>query len=99
MQRKIIMSSALTAASMFAGDSSFGLESIEMMLRTILSTCMLQKHNKLEKATELWIIACRKKRGPTKLHLNALTLTRTSPTHTQHTQAQRHSVTHHTMQG
>ena len=38
MQRKIIMSSALTAASMFAGDSSFGLDSIEMMLRTILST-------------------------------------------------------------
>lgn len=28
----------LTAASMFAGDSSFGLESIEIMLNTILST-------------------------------------------------------------
>jgi hypothetical protein len=31
--------SALTAASILAGDSSFGLESIEIMLKTILSTC------------------------------------------------------------
>jgi hypothetical protein len=33
------MLSELTAASIFAGDSSFGPESIEMMLRTMLSTC------------------------------------------------------------
>jgi hypothetical protein len=32
------MSDRLTAASIFAGDSSFGLESIEIMLKTILST-------------------------------------------------------------
>lgn len=35
-------STALTAASMLAGDSSFGLESIEMMLRRIVSTCTLR---------------------------------------------------------
>jgi len=29
----------LTAASTFAGDSSLGLESIDMILNTILSTC------------------------------------------------------------
>lgn len=33
----------LTAASTFAGDSSLGLESIEMILNTMLSTC--QKKN------------------------------------------------------
>ena len=29
----------LTAASTFAGDSSLGLESIDMILKTMLSTC------------------------------------------------------------
>jgi len=32
----------LTAASTFAGDSSLGLESIDMILNTILSTCKLE---------------------------------------------------------
>lgn len=34
----------LTAASMFAGDSSFGLESMEIMLSTILSTYKSNEH-------------------------------------------------------
>lgn len=34
----------LTAASTFAGDSSFGLESIDMILKTMLSTCKNQLH-------------------------------------------------------
>ena len=33
----------LTAASMFAGDSSFGPESMEMMLSRIVSTCSRKK--------------------------------------------------------
>jgi len=33
--------SKLTAASTFAGDSSLGLESIDMILNTILSTCKI----------------------------------------------------------
>jgi hypothetical protein len=41
-ERERVMPCALTAASIFAGDSSFGLESIEMMLRTILSTCIYE---------------------------------------------------------
>ena len=35
----------LTAASMFAGDSSFGLDSMEMMLTRMVSTCTIMRKN------------------------------------------------------
>jgi hypothetical protein len=44
-----------TAASTFAGDSSFGLESIDMMLKTMLSTCTNQdsKYDRLRERKKI----------------------------------------------
>ena len=52
----------LTAASTFAGDSSLGLESIDMMLKTMLSTCKLYLYSiSLSYRTGKRKIKCRRK--------------------------------------
>jgi hypothetical protein len=60
--------SELTAASIFAGDSSFGLESIEIMLRTILSTCKWKTINSTT-SESIWNYSPLKEASPLSFYL------------------------------